>query len=227
VEPESLAFDVGANRGDMTRALLLAGARRVVSVEPQPHLARRLRARFSRGRVSVVERVLSEPGRTNASLHLGDSHVLASVDGDFIERVSAGRFSHHRWTRSLAVRCCTWDALVEAHGRPSFAKIDVEGHEESVLKGMSIPPSRGVCLEVMSELSHRLPAIVGALAERGFRRFNFSQGTEFAIDARDWLGPEDAVEGIGEHLETEGAWGDLYAVSAAVDLTMRSGRSDD
>lgn len=215
LEPGSLVFDVGANRGDMTRSLLLAGAGHVVAVEPQPRLASLLRARFPRRQVSVFEGVLSEPGRRSATLRFGDAHVLASVDSEFIERTGSGRFQRHRWTESREVVSSTWDELTAIHGKPSFAKIDVEGHEESVLKGMSVAPERGLCVEVMSELRHRLPSLVGRLAEAGLDVFNLSGEASFRLGTERWLGPREAIDRFGRELESDGSWGDLYAMRSS------------
>jgi 23S rRNA (adenine-N6)-dimethyltransferase len=57
--PGDLVYDLGAGAGAVTAALLEAGAR-VVAVERDPNLARKLRARFSGASVRVVEADLRE-----------------------------------------------------------------------------------------------------------------------------------------------------------------------
>ena len=57
--PGDLVYDLGAGAGAVTAALLEAGAR-VVAVERDPYLARKLRARFHGATVHVVEADLRE-----------------------------------------------------------------------------------------------------------------------------------------------------------------------
>ncbi len=58
IRPGDLCFDIGANKGDYTSALLEAGAR-VVAVEPQPSCIRELSARFNgNNRVCVIPTAL-------------------------------------------------------------------------------------------------------------------------------------------------------------------------
>ncbi len=59
IQPGDLAYDLGAGTGRVTSALLAAGAR-VVAVERDPNLARKLRARFEGRAVSVVEADLAD-----------------------------------------------------------------------------------------------------------------------------------------------------------------------
>jgi len=44
------------------------------------------------------------------------------------------------WKRELTVPAVTLDALIQRYGTPDYIKIDVEGHEEQVLAGLSILP---------------------------------------------------------------------------------------
>jgi 23S rRNA (adenine-N6)-dimethyltransferase len=57
--PGDLVYDLGAGAGAVTAALLAAGVR-VVAVERDPNLARKLRARFAGQPVSVIEADLRE-----------------------------------------------------------------------------------------------------------------------------------------------------------------------
>jgi len=123
VDPLRRAVDVGANRGIFTYALSLH-ARSVTAYEPNPLLAERVRA-LAFDRVDVRQKALSSragfadlriplvDGRaldTRASFHLGDA------EGELV-RVPLARLD---------------DEGLEDVG---FMKIDVEGHEDDVLRG--------------------------------------------------------------------------------------------
>ncbi|MGH6917997.1 MAG: FkbM family methyltransferase, partial [Geminicoccaceae bacterium] len=140
IEPGDLVFDIGAHVGNQTRCLAGLGAR-VVAIEPQPPFARWLRWLF-RGdrRVMVVETALgARPGR--ASLHPSPrTPTVATLSTDWIAAVErAESFGRVRWGAPLEVPVTTLDALIEQHGRPRFCKIDVEGFEAEILRGLSHP----------------------------------------------------------------------------------------
>jgi 16S rRNA A1518/A1519 N6-dimethyltransferase RsmA/KsgA/DIM1 with predicted DNA glycosylase/AP lyase activity len=59
--PGDVVYDLGAGTGRVTAALLATGAR-VVAVERDPNLARKLRARFAAAEVRVVEADLADVG---------------------------------------------------------------------------------------------------------------------------------------------------------------------
>ena len=127
--PGSLCFDVGANVGEKSEALLEAGAR-VVAFEPNPLVLPELRARCGyHANWAVLPTALGSEC-TIAALHVPESHVNSTlVDG----REAAAR--------SFSVPVLTLEMAIRRFGRPDFCKIDVEGWELEVFKGLaqSIP----------------------------------------------------------------------------------------
>ena len=79
VEPGSLCFDVGANIGEKTEALLAAGAR-VVAFEPQPDCVAELKARCGhRPQFTVCQAALgSQVGESTLYIHR--SNTSSSLD---------------------------------------------------------------------------------------------------------------------------------------------------
>src|SRR4051794_3847053 len=77
VKAGDLCFDIGANIGQKSEALLQLGAR-VVAVEPQPQCASELKARCSGypGFVAVEKAVGREPG--HAKLYISQVEVFSS-----------------------------------------------------------------------------------------------------------------------------------------------------
>jgi FkbM family methyltransferase len=125
VPPGALCFDVGANIGEKSEALLEAGAR-VVAFEPNPVVLPELRARCSgRADWTVVEAALGS-GAAIATLHVHESHGQSSLSAEWQGRVVA--------THKVPV--VTLDAAIQSFGSPFFCKIDVEGWELEVLRGL-------------------------------------------------------------------------------------------
>ncbi|MCX4909010.1 FkbM family methyltransferase [Streptomyces sp. NBC_00878] len=152
------AVDVGGWYGPWTRRLSHR-ARRVVTVEPVPHLARLLTA-ATPGNVRVVRAAASDR-RGTARLWLppgdqGDRGVSSLVRRDI-------------HARALDVPCLTLDSL-NLHD-VDFIKIDVDGNELAVLRGATTLLTRdrpALFIELEARIQPIAP-VVSFLAERGYR----------------------------------------------------------
>ncbi len=127
VNPGDLCFDVGSNIGDISSVLLALGAR-VVAVDPQPAAMRELQARLAGDKnLTCVEAGLADqPGQLDLYLH--DQVGTTSMVHDW----SAGKVKG-----KITVPVTTLDDLIARFGLPKYCKIDVEGFEFNVLKGLN------------------------------------------------------------------------------------------
>ena len=117
----SLAFDIGANRGEVSQTFLELGAR-VVAVEPNPVLAAEIRRHLGRGVHVENAAAGARPGR--AELHIGRDSGHSTLSREWLERVPTG----DRWEGTLETEVTTLDVLIRNHGVPDFVKIDVEAY---------------------------------------------------------------------------------------------------
>lgn len=127
-------FDVGANVGDWTRlALDINPDLRVHSFEPTPAIYERLTQRGLPDSVTLVPMGLSHtPGEHSIVVPKRDCG-MTSLHG----RPSLDDCALADETESAIVRLTTADAYIQEAGldRIDLMKIDVEGHELSVLRG--------------------------------------------------------------------------------------------
>jgi FkbM family methyltransferase len=156
-----LVFDVGANNGDHTAAMLRCGAN-VVALEPQAHLARELQRRFPSATVL----------RAGASDKPGEAKLFTSSDHDELATFSPVWKDMHsdgyaQWDGEEAVPLTTLDALISDYGLPALVKIDTEGFDDRVLDGLSQPID-----QIIFEAQPGLPDV----AARAFARID-SLGT--------------------------------------------------
>lgn len=144
--PGDCIFDVGANHGAKAEVFLRLGAR-VVAVEPDKANQQILKEKFLQYRlipkpVFIVGKALSdknavetmwvdEPGSAKNTLSHKWVETLRSDDDRFGHRLNFGHCTH--------VETTTLEELIAVQGLPFFVKIDVEGHETSVLKGLHRP----------------------------------------------------------------------------------------
>jgi FkbM family methyltransferase len=203
-----LAFDVGANLGDRTDLLLALGAG-VVAVEPQAALADALRRRFG-DRIELVEAALGpEPGE--AELLLASYHTLASLSPDWVDAVRAsGRFAEFTWDEKVVVPMTTLDDLIARFGVPDFCKIDVEGFELEVLRGLSRPVPTLSFEFTFEQLESRLEA-VRHLGGLGMTRFNFSMGESLELALGEWLDASGIEAYLRSLTASVDVFGDVYA----------------
>ena len=206
-----LAFDIGAHVGDRVRAFRTLGAR-VVAVEPGSAAMRVLR--LLHGRDARVLLVAAAAGAADgeADLRINSRNPTVSTISPGFPAGMAGApgWERQRWDRLVRVRVTTLDALVAAHGRPDFVKIDVEGHEAAVLSGVSpdnAPPA--LSFEVIMAARKGGLAAVARAAALGYRHFRLVLGEthRFHGSWSDAAGIERLLRG----LPAEANSGDVYA----------------
>jgi len=210
VPPRSLCFDVGAHVGSRLRAWRKLGAR-VVAVEPQVDF------------VHVLERLYGDdPGVTILHAALGASEgeatlmvsertpTVTTLSRDWIDEVRKDpSFRGVTWRSGAAVRVTTLQALIEAHGVPTFVKLDVEGYEANVLRGLDTPLP---CLsfEYLPAARHVALECVDRLTEFGDYRYNWSRGESHRLERAEWCDAR-AIRGVLEGLSSRAGSGDIYA----------------
>jgi FkbM family methyltransferase len=137
----ALCFDIGANHGEHTAALLSLGARRVVAVEPQVEVANYISQAFPKEIISgaVVVRaqaVGSEIGIAKLFPARDRGKSMSTLSTLFVEASRAGGSNCYE-AAATDVDVVTLDSLIAEFGVPDYVKIDVEGFDLEVLRGLS------------------------------------------------------------------------------------------
>jgi FkbM family methyltransferase len=210
VKKGDLVFDIGANLGNRTKVFHRIGAK-VVAVEPQPRCWKVLKAAYSND--SSVEVVRKAVGREagEVSMHLSDVHFLSSLSEEWIGKVSSsGRFGSTCWNRTMRVPAVTLDMLIQNYGVPSFVKIDVEGHEYEVLKGLC-RKVKALSFEFTPETFSAAHSCVTLLHDLGMREFNFVEGESTRLAFQKWEDQGEIVSLLKTHQDSASMFGDIYA----------------
>lgn len=203
-----LCFDVGAHVGERTDILLALGAR-VVSVDPQPGCAETLRRKYRREpRVTVIEKGLAAtPGEM--MLAVCESAPTIST---FSEKWKTGRFRQYSWDSHVRVEMTTLDVLVQEFGSPVFCKVDVEGFEYQVLKGLTsgIPL---LSFEFTKEFLEDARMSLEHLQTLGDPRCNYALGDSAELGIPEWVDAPVVVDKLMS-LHDDDLWGDIYVTYA-------------
>lgn len=130
-----LCFDIGANRGDFTLAALSKGYR-VVALEPAPRVFSALVGNFIYNpNVTPLRYAVSGSDYTAIEFFEAEEDGLSTLNLDWLTDESlpyAGKPY-----RTVMATTITIDTLALLYGTPDLIKIDVEGAEWSVFKGLS------------------------------------------------------------------------------------------
>ncbi len=204
-----LVFDIGAHVGDRIAACRALDAR-VVALEPQGPAFRLLKFFFDRDAAVTLMRSAVGRHEGEAVLFVNSANPTVSTLSESFVSASSGAtgWEGQEWDTSRPVPVTTLDALIAAHGRPDFIKIDVEGAEADVLAGLSAPVAF-ISFEVVTMARAAGLAALEAAEALGYESFRLSLG-----ESHVWTGPWTdgaAMRQILEDLPEAANSGDVYA----------------
>ncbi|OQX28742.1 MAG: hypothetical protein B0D92_07345 [Spirochaeta sp. LUC14_002_19_P3] len=206
-----LAFDVGAHLGNRTRVLADLGAD-TVSFEPQPACRGLLENWYGEdARIKLEFTALgAQAGQTE--MLLSSRHpTLASTDRAWVEDVGkTAEFQGIQWDARHKIAVHTLNDMISRYGMPAFIKIDAEGHEPAILKGLSAPV-KAVSFELLGQQRHRAIACIDRLETLGTYRFNYSPGETMRLSLSHFV-RADEMKAIVNSYSSGQRSADIYAI---------------
>jgi FkbM family methyltransferase len=208
IQKNDLCFDVGANVGNRIGPLLKIGAK-VVAIEPQESCYTLLKNKFG-NRIELVTNGLGE-SESVKDFHISNASTISSFSDEWIDSVKNGRFKEYNWDNVVKIQMTTLDKLIQKYGTPVFIKIDVEGYELNVLKGLT-KPVRIISFEyTVPEQTNKVVECIEAIEKNGSNvECNYSVGEGMTFALQDWLSVEDMRKHIFQQEFIDTGFGDVY-----------------
>lgn len=177
-------FDIGCNSGQwIAERYNLVDT--FIGVEPNPKTFNKALERFKDNKnVFILNCAVSDKsGEIDFYPEIYDPSAVASTASRFW--IEKGRFAGVcGWPEAIKVKAITLDDLIAEYGMPVHIKIDVEGYEINVLKGLTqTVPS--LSFEYTEELKSNVISCVYYLEGLGF--------TKFSITETDKVNPDYAM----------------------------------
>lgn len=202
---DKLVFDVGAHVGIKTELFNTLG-NRVVAIEPQSRCYKILQEKFKNNAdVIIVNKGLGDkPGE--ATLRVSTTHGgFSSLKKDWQKGTKYDTFD-----KEEVIELVTLESLIAEHGLPYFCKIDVEGYELEVFKGLQ---SKIPCLnfEFHGNLFDLLKKCLNRLDALGYKSFNYIE-SEGNFELKNWVSLVDLIQILEKKTkDNNNLWGDIYA----------------
>lgn len=210
IQPGDLCFDIGAHVGNRLWAWRKLGAR-VVGVEPQPLCMQFLRYWYGhQPQVTLVEAAVGAVAGIQPLWISERTPTVTTLSKAWIDTVQAvPSFAAVQWRQADAVKVTTLDELIARYGEPRFCKIDVEGYELEVLRGLSRPLA-ALSFEYIPAARATTLGCIDRLHQLGVYEFNWSVGEHHRWQAPQWVDGK-TVSAFVAQLPPHTSSGDMYA----------------
>lgn len=184
-----LVFDVGCHKGEFAFACLNRFPQcTVVALDASYRNFHHLQ-RYASRNLKVLHRVVSDTDDVETNFFISTAHSkVGTASRDYIQksRFTKGNKDLHarfvQWDRTEKVPSITLDTLIEKYGKPQLIKIDTEGYEHEVLRGLSQTVEH-VLFEWHEEDPHKVHKCIEHLKSIGYKEFgiigNFVEGDVF------------------------------------------------
>jgi FkbM family methyltransferase len=208
LKPDDLVFDVGANIGNRVESFLEIGCK-VIAVEPQQECIKILNAKFG-SRIKIIEKGLGAI-EEEKTFYIADVNTISSFSEEWINSVKESRFNRNTWSEQRKIQLTTLDQLIKQFGTPAFCKIDVEGYELEVLKGLTTIIPRISLEYTVPEQTANLVKCLGYCNDLSVNyKYNYSITEDMIFQLENFLPFDEFISHVSSEKFINTAFGDIY-----------------
>lgn len=170
-----LIFDIGYNKGDFAKKCIEKFPEcKVIGVEANLGLTYGVSETKN---LKILNALVSSKDNKEIAFYIEPYQSgISTASKDFIEnsRFKKGSKSlkpnSSSWMEPILIKSITLDTMVAEFGTPDYIKIDVEGYEHEVIKGLS-QKQNTICFEWHEEFYEDVYKIVEHLQKIGYEKF--------------------------------------------------------
>jgi len=187
----NLIFDIGFNVGEFTQTCFNKYKDcNVIAVEANPTLANSASPHFFTNYNFVLHNnLVSDTEGDDIDFYVSPTTTgVSTASTEFMKNSRFTKGSKNlpensiQWNQPIKVQSITVDSMIERYGMPDLIKIDVEGYELNVLRGLN-QKANDICFEWHEEESEHLYKILEHLQNIGYSQFGvigwFDEGDVF------------------------------------------------
>lgn len=203
-----LCFDIGANMGNRTEIFLKLGAK-VIAVEPQESCYQYLNNKFVK-KATIIKKGIGSKNEMK-DFFISNHNQLSTFSKEWIQTLQSDRFKESKWYESKPIEIITLDSIIEKTKIPQFIKIDVEGFELEVFKGLS-KPFRFLCFEfaVPDNLINLQLSLEQLHTNYKNLVFNYAEMDNTFLELNQWISYNEIMELINTEEFSLHSAGDIY-----------------
>ena len=200
-----LYFDIGAHLGEKSKPFIEKKIRTIM-VEPLPACVKSLKKLYCKN--SIVKIIPKGLGSKNTKKILSINKQMPTTS-TFAKHWKSGRFSNLTWSGKTQIQITTLDNLIKKFGNPQYIKIDVEGYELNVLKGLT-KKSGIISFEITSEFFSDAIKCLNYLKKLSYNSFTFSIGEQKKFFS-DWSDYKTIINLMKKEIKKDKLfWADIY-----------------
>ena len=213
VKPGNLCFDIGANMGSRVSTFLILKAK-VIALEPQEKCIKELYKVFKGYDVTIIRKGVGAKNEWK-DFFLADNTLISSFNQEWISGMKSGHLQKNNWDKTEQIEIITLDMLIQQYGVPDFIKIDTEGFELEVIKGLSTPVNS---LSFEYTLPHQKDQAVECveLLDKLYNNhaiFNICRDEAYKMKFDKWMNATEILtilKSEGFNKNNYGVYGDIY-----------------
>lgn len=208
ISQNDLVFDIGANIGNRTKLFNRLQAK-VIAIEPQAYCFNLLTKIYgNKKNIKLIHTAIgNEIG--DVEMSVSNAHTISSLSEKWINAVKSNRFSEFDWNKKELVSITTLDKIIEKFGAPKFIKIDVEGYEDKVISGLSVPIDL-ISLEFTPEYLKPIENSLLHLSKIYKFEINYTLGESLEFELDSWVDEHKILEILNSFKNNGNIFGDIY-----------------